>query len=296
MHQIKQDAQPHRVRLVDECLEVVRRAVPRGRGEEIADLIAERRIIRMLHDRHELHRVIAVLLDTRQNIAHELQIGSYAFFFRRHADVRLVNDRRHVLLRAEFLICPDEFLARIPDGGAEVVRLFILHHIGRVQRDAVFGSACARHRNFDLGTMLERPCAGNHDFPAAVAHRRHRVARSVPVVEFADQVHRRCARRPLAVDPAALHLVEAVVQMTAGEIRQRLTGGKQFFFALFKMAHPLVQVALKRAQIRVIFYDLERADLLLCFIAHQKSSSPYFCFLRLYPISSSFSTLLQRMQ
>lgn len=50
MHQIEQHAQPQRVRLVNQRLEVVRCAVPRGRGEEIADLIAERRVIRMLHN------------------------------------------------------------------------------------------------------------------------------------------------------------------------------------------------------------------------------------------------------
>ena len=294
VHQIEQDAQPHRVRLVNQRLEVVRRAVPRGGREEIADLIAERRIIRMLHHGHELHGVVAVLLDAGQNVAHELQIRAHALFLGRHADVRLVNQRRHVLLRPEFAVRPLKFLARVPDGGAEVVRLFILHDVGGVERDAVFRAARAGDGNLHLAAVPEGADAGDHNLPVAVAHRLHRVACSVPVVKLADQVHGRRTRRPLAVNPAALDLVETVIQVAAGELRQRLPRREQLLFALLEMAHALVQIALKRGKIGVIFYDFKLADLLLCGIAHQKSSSPYFFFLRLYPISPSISTLLKQ--
>ena len=292
MHQIEQHAQPQRVRLVNQRLEVVRCAVPRGRGEEIADLIAERRVIRMLHNGHQLHGVVAVLFDPRQNIAHELQIRAHALFLGRHADMRLVNQRRHIFLRPKFFIRPDKFLPRIPDGGAEIVRLFVLHNIGRIERNAVFRAARAGDGDLHLAAVLERAHAGDLDFPISVAHRLHRMAGAVPVVEIANQVHGRRAGRPLAVDPAALDLVEAVIQMAAGKLRQRLSGGKQLLFALFEMADAFVQIAFKGGKIGVILYDFKLADLLLCGIAHQKSSSPVFFFLRLYPIFPSISTLL----
>jgi hypothetical protein len=47
------------VGLVDELLELVRLSEPRGYTEEVGDVVAERTVVRMLHNAHDLNNVVA---------------------------------------------------------------------------------------------------------------------------------------------------------------------------------------------------------------------------------------------
>ena len=273
MDDVQQHGQAEAVRLVDERLEVVGRAVPGGRREEVRHLIAEGRVVRVLHDRHQLHGVVAVALDAREHVAHELEVGAHALLLGRHAHMRLVDERRHVLLRAELLVRPRKGLARIPDGRAEAVGRLVLRDVGCIERDAVLGAARAGDAYLHLGEVAQRAHAGDVNFPVAVAQAGHRMALAVPVVEIADQMHGRGAGRPLAVNPAALLLVEAIIEVAAGKIGQGLPGRKQLLLSGLIALHARVQIALIRGKARIIEQNFQSGFALFHRFFHKKAPS-----------------------
>ena len=65
VHEIHDDAKPHAVGGVDKRLQVVGRTEPRRCGKERRDVITERPVIRMFHNRHQLHRIVTGRLDAR---------------------------------------------------------------------------------------------------------------------------------------------------------------------------------------------------------------------------------------
>src|SRR5258708_2264419 len=55
-----------------ESLEFLRRSETGGDGEEVADVVAERAVVRVLHDGHKLHGVVTEVGDARQDALREL--------------------------------------------------------------------------------------------------------------------------------------------------------------------------------------------------------------------------------
>ena len=68
--------------LVDELLELIGRSVSARGGKEARHLVAEARIVRVLHDGHQLHGVIALTLHCRQNVLAEVVVCRYLAFRR----------------------------------------------------------------------------------------------------------------------------------------------------------------------------------------------------------------------
>src|ERR1051325_1632900 len=93
MHQIEKNAHAHAMRGIDESLEIVRRSKTRADGEEVANMIAERSIIRMFLDRHQLDGIVAKCRDARQNVAREFIESRDALGLLRHSDMRFINTR-----------------------------------------------------------------------------------------------------------------------------------------------------------------------------------------------------------
>ena len=93
LDEVHDDPQAHPVRRIDERLQVVRRSEPRRRRKKGRNVIPEAPVVRMLHDRHQLDRVVARPLDPRQHLVTELRIGRDAPFLRGHADVGFVDQR-----------------------------------------------------------------------------------------------------------------------------------------------------------------------------------------------------------
>ena len=279
MHQIQQHGQAKAVRLVDERLELVRRAVPGGRGEEVAHLIAEARVIRMLHDGHQLHGVVAVRLDARQDVRHELQIGAHALLFRRHTDVGFIDDGRDVLRGPELFVRPRKRLARAPDHGVEAVGLLVLLDVAGIERNTVLGHAVLMgHSHLVAGEMLDGVRALDLNLPVAVAHGRHGMRRAVPAVEIADQVHLLGSRRPLTVHPAALDLVQTVIQITAGEIGQRLPLAKQLLLFGFIPSDAVIDIAFISLKAGVELENLQLLRSLLRLSGHKMDTSSQYNF------------------
>ena len=80
MDQIHDYTQSHSVGGVDKALQLLRGAEARGRREEGGDVVAEGAVVWMLHDGHELHGVVAGLLDAREHVVAELGVGSDLLF------------------------------------------------------------------------------------------------------------------------------------------------------------------------------------------------------------------------
>ncbi len=106
LHDIHQHPDPHVVRLVHERFQLIRGTEAGGGSEKIGYVVAERTIVRVFHQSHELDRIVTQLLDSWQDIFLEFLVGSDGFLFLRHADMRFIDDRFFGLVALEISILP----------------------------------------------------------------------------------------------------------------------------------------------------------------------------------------------
>lgn len=64
----------HLVSLIDEILQVIRSACPRGSCKKVCYMVSKRCIITMLLNRHQLHAVIPNILDSWQHVVCKLPV------------------------------------------------------------------------------------------------------------------------------------------------------------------------------------------------------------------------------
>ena len=154
---IHDDKQPEPVRLVDQRAQVIRSAEARRWGKEIGHLIPEGAVVGMLHDRHELQGVVALLLDHRQHILHKLPIGTDLLLLRCHPDVALVDQERLVTEGGAF--APEgEGSLGVPYDGAEEMRFRVLHHVVSPCGDAETAASLPLHEELVVRAVSE--CVG----------------------------------------------------------------------------------------------------------------------------------------
>ena len=135
MDKVHYHTQAHPVCLVNQRLELVRRTEPGRSSEEIRDLVPERSVVRVLHNRHKLQRVIACLGDPRQDVRAKLIVGSHPKDFLGHTNVSFVDHRKLRSLRR--LMTPRIDLGRIPELGVKNLGLGILDNTASPDRYAV---------------------------------------------------------------------------------------------------------------------------------------------------------------
>merc|ERR1740128_216661 len=76
--------------MADEGLELVRAPVPRGGSEETGYLVTKAAVVCVLHDGHQLDRVVAELRDSGQHVPCEFVIGVNFSFRRRYTHMALI--------------------------------------------------------------------------------------------------------------------------------------------------------------------------------------------------------------
>ena len=103
VHEVEVDGDALPVRLVDERLELLGRAVAARRREERRHLVAEAGVVRVLHDGHELDGVVALLLDVRQHVLAEVVVRGDLALGRADAHVAFVDARSTRALRSLIL-------------------------------------------------------------------------------------------------------------------------------------------------------------------------------------------------
>mmetsp|Transcript_35037 Transcript_35037/g.85875 ORF Transcript_35037/g.85875 Transcript_35037/m.85875 type:complete len:423 (-) Transcript_35037:169-1437(-) len=213
------------VRCVDEVLELIRRAAPRGHGEEVGDVVPERRVVRVLLHRHELHGVVAQRGDARQHVVRKLHVAVDLGLHAGHADVRLVDAQLVRGVRPLVLELVDLLRRRVVVDAVEGDLPGGLHRELDPSRDAV-NCLLALDLQVDLHAASVRDGGG----PVRVVRQEHlkdaevvllhpRAARvRLPVVEVAEQRGGLGVGCPLAVGDALVVAGEAHGLVAAAEL------------------------------------------------------------------------------
>ena len=221
MDDVHDDGQAHAVRLVHQRLQFLRRAEAGAGGEEVGDVVTEAAVVRVLHDAHQLERVVAGLLDAGENLFRELGVGADAFGLLRHAHVRLVNQGRLLGVTAE-VILPDVGLGG-PDLRGEETALGVLHGAADVGGDTFPATALPADFQVVELSMLHRIGGAAPLEDVAPRDALGTVSQlAFPVVEVSDQPDFGGVGGPFTEDPAIFGAVETVILMGAGEVCQRL--------------------------------------------------------------------------
>ena len=241
VHHVQQDANAHGMGLVHQIFQVLGLAEPGRRGEEAGHLIAEGAVVGVLHDGHELHSVVARLLDAVEGIVGELPIGADSAFLLRHAHMGLVDVQ--LVFPDKAGVRPVEGFPVVGDLALEGDGLLVLHHPAGVQGDVLRAGHVGVHHGFDLAALPQGVVAGQVQLPVAVFELLQRMGGLVPAVEFALQVQLVGAGGPLPIVPAAVNVMEAVVIVGVGEVVQGLTFVENPFLGGAVEKHSQVNVS-----------------------------------------------------
>ena len=91
VHDVEEHNNVHRVGRVDELFQIFGRAVSRGGGEEVVDLVAEGGVVGVLHDGHQLDHVIAAVCNPGQRVPRELLVAGDFRLRTRDAHMGLID-------------------------------------------------------------------------------------------------------------------------------------------------------------------------------------------------------------
>ena len=193
----------------------------------------------MLLDGHQLHGVVAQLLNPGQHQIRELPVGADPLFLGCHADMRLIDQRRLRLFLLPFPVGPGKGF-RIPDLAAEHMGPEILLRPGDAGGDAFEPAPVLFNPQLDVLAVLQRVPSLEQDFPDAVLLLLHRMQVVAPSVEIARQIRRVRAGQPFPDNPSRLRPVNAEIQVSVREIRQGFRVPHQLGSSLQKTVHPQV--------------------------------------------------------
>ena len=242
MDDVQKDTDAHAVGCVDQLPELIRGTKAGTGRKEIRHLIAKGGIVRMLHDRHDLDAVVTAILYPGQHILGELPVGSDALLLIAHADVAFVDQRiSGTTLLEKSAIGPLELFLRIPDlAGEAAVRPGLTDPV-HVGGDALDPAPVRKEADLHILSVL-KGFQGQLDLPVAPVQPGHAVGILVPTVEVAHQ--RRCLGmgRPFPINPAGLGLVEAIIQISVGQLPKALGAGEKFCLCRGVQLHAQVQI------------------------------------------------------
>ena len=128
---------------VDKALQILGSAETARRSIETRHMIAERTIVRVLLDSHDLDGVVAVLGDARENEVTEFGICAYPLLLLGHTDMALIYEQR-ACVGAETLHLPFVRLGR-PHLGGEHMGVLVLHHARGIGRDTFTAATVPVH-------------------------------------------------------------------------------------------------------------------------------------------------------
>ena len=224
VHDVHDHGNAFTVGVVHQGLELLGRAETGAQRKEITYLIAERAVIRVLLQRHDLDGVVAQFFHARQHLFAEFLEGTHLLLFRRHADMAFVDERMGPL--AGVAVLPDKLLGRSPHLGAEHFGHFVLHYAGGIGGQALSPAAGPFDVQFVQLAVPEEHFR-NLQFPVAVPQGLEGIAvRALPVVEIADEEDLVGIGGKLPEHPAAIGaLVQAVIHVVVHGILQQAVAG-----------------------------------------------------------------------
>ena len=209
----------HRVSLVDERLQFLRRAETAAGSEETAHMIAETAIVRVLLHCHNLYAVVTLMSYARQYIVAELDIAAHLLLVLGHSDVALI-DEQGISGRLELGLLPLIRLLGSPCLGAEYLGLGILHHAIDPRRNALSLSTVPMHVQLEEAAVLEGLVLNLNLPVSCLAHTLHgKLGALLPSVEVTHYVDVGSVGSPFAQYPTAVVLaVQSEIEIAVGKL------------------------------------------------------------------------------
>ena len=174
----------------------------------------------MLHDGHELHRVVARLLNPGQGQVGKFPIGADSPFLLRHAHMGFVDIQ--LIVADEILIRPGEGFPVVGDLTLKGDGFLVLHHPAGVQGDVLSEAHVGLYHGFDPAALPQGIVTGQEQLPVSVIQLFQRMGGLVPAVEFAFQIELIGGRSPLPIVPAPIGVMEAIIIVGVGKVVQGL--------------------------------------------------------------------------
>ena len=210
------------MRFVDKGFQFLRSSETTAGSEERTYVVAERAVVRMLLDSHNLDAVIAVGDDTRKYVVLELRICAHLLCIFAHSYVALIDEQR-TLVRLESLFLPNVRLLGCPYLSRENLCVLVLNDTTNPRRDALALATVPLYVHLEevavlhcLLRQLQFPVACSFDTLSTI------FLCLLPVVEVADKIDVCSIRCPLTENPSsARSLVKSVIVVTTGKVRQR---------------------------------------------------------------------------
>ena len=264
--------------LIDKGLQFLGRSEAAGSSEEAADMIAERSVIRMLLNGHNLNAVISVCLDTGQHVLTKLVVRAHLLCVLRHTDVAFIYKQRR-LCRLKRLLLPFILLLRIPYLCGEYLCLLVLHHAVTPCRYSFAMTAVPIDVHLVEVAMLDG-LSRELQLPVAMLVKALCLilVRFLPSVEVANEINLCGVRSPLTEHPSACGLMQSVIFVSVGKIGKVLLA---VVCQVVKFPQRMIMTSLYsvlvRLQVSVILHqsDMFRSRLcfccslrLLCFYCH----------------------------
>jgi len=215
MDHIQKHGDAHIVGGVDKVFQVLGPAEPGRCREEIGDLIAEGRIIRMLHHRHDLQGVVAQFFHSGQDILGKFGVSADFSLFLGHTDVALVD--KQFALGSEAVVGPVEGFF-VVDHAVPGVVVGVLDHTADIEGDPLQNLAAPLYQSQHPHTVLQGILSGKEQFKHAVFQFFQRIGGPVPAAEVAGQEKPVCAGGPFPVEPAGFGSVEAEIPVAVGKV------------------------------------------------------------------------------
>ena len=240
-------------------------------------MIAERSIVWMLLNCHQLKAVISSLDNTREYLILELCICADLLLVLRHTDMCLIYKQRSGIRLERFLL-PYIFLFRSPHLCREYLCLCILYHATAPCRNTLSLTTIPMHGH--LIQLSMRQCLGRKlQFPVSgILHTLgSKLCIFLPTVEITYNIYGCSIRCPLSKYPLALVVtMQTIVFMTVCEIRQRhLTLISKLFLHPNSMIMTSTDSILVRLKPRIVghnadmFWNSCLSGCFLCF-CHKK--------------------------
>ena len=91
VYYVQQHRNAHAMGRVNQLFQIIWKSISAACRKEAVDLISKTRIVCMLHDRHELDDIVAVLLDSRQDIGCEFLVGGDFWIWRGDSNMGFVD-------------------------------------------------------------------------------------------------------------------------------------------------------------------------------------------------------------
>ena len=192
-------------------------------------MVAERTVVGVLGNGHQLHCVVARAANFGQYLAREFAVGTHTRLLLRHTHVCLVDQQRAERLGVEVVALPIELLGRCPKLSREILRLFVLHDASGVCGDTIVPTVVAVNGHFicrAVSKFVAIHSIGQEDAPyAALAAMQLQFATS-PIVEITKQIDLLGCGQPFAEPPTRKNFVAlpAIITIAISVVDDRACG------------------------------------------------------------------------